>query len=274
VKLLRLALSPAAIETSTSQGNAMPNSFWPKGKSAAISITFDDARPSQIDTALPILDKHGILGTFYVSPGGVEERLAGWRAAVARGHEIANHTYSHPCSGNFPWSRTNALEDYTPARIEADISKADKFIEDALGVTAKTFAYPCGQKFVGRGAKRQSYAPLVARRFLVGRGAFDESPNDPAFCDLASVTGISIDGVTREKLLEYVKKTVDEGAWLVTLSHGVGPSTSLSIETEVFDWLCKTAHADKKIWVDTVAAIGTYIAEKRDAGAPGAPGTL
>jgi len=78
----------------------MHNSFWPEGKSAAISITFDDARPSQIDVAVPILDRHGVFGTFYVSPAGVEERLAGWRAAVARGHEIANHTFSHPCSGN------------------------------------------------------------------------------------------------------------------------------------------------------------------------------
>jgi len=104
----------------------------------------------------------------------------------------------------------------------------------------------------------------------VGRGAFDETPNDPEFCDLACVTGISIDGVTRERLLEYVRKTADQAAWLVVFCHEVGASSELSLATELFDWLCRTVKADKELWADTVAAIGTYITEKRGAGAPGA----
>ena len=32
---------------------------WPEGKHAAISLTFDDARISQVDNGLPILDEYG-----------------------------------------------------------------------------------------------------------------------------------------------------------------------------------------------------------------------
>ena len=56
---------------------------------------------------------------------------------------------------------------------------ANEQIRRMLGVTPKTFAYPCGQKFVGRGLDVRSYVPLVADRFLAGRGYLDESSNDP-----------------------------------------------------------------------------------------------
>ena len=31
---------------------------WPEGKKMALSLTFDDARLSQIDTGIPLLDKY------------------------------------------------------------------------------------------------------------------------------------------------------------------------------------------------------------------------
>ena len=53
----------------------------------------------------------------------------------------------------------------------------------------RTFAYPCGQRFVGRGFEVRSYVPPVAERSLAGRGYLDESANDPAVCDLAEAMG-------------------------------------------------------------------------------------
>ena len=77
---------------------------WPEGKRAAVSLTFDDARATQLDRARPILDAHGVKATFYVSVGNLEQRLDDWRETLAGGHEIANHSMSHPCSGNFACS--------------------------------------------------------------------------------------------------------------------------------------------------------------------------
>ena len=52
---------------------------WPDGKAAAISLTFDDARLTQVEAGLPILDEHGVKATFYVSFASMEKRLDDWK---------------------------------------------------------------------------------------------------------------------------------------------------------------------------------------------------
>jgi peptidoglycan/xylan/chitin deacetylase (PgdA/CDA1 family) len=146
-----------------SETSPSPTAFaWPKGKRAALSLTFDDARPSQVDAGLPLLNGHGVKATFYVQPEGLGKRLDGWKAAVASGHEIGNHTISHPCTGNYAFSRENGLEDYTLDRIEAEMTGANELIRRDLGISPTSFAYPCGQTFVGRGLDVRSYVPIVA----------------------------------------------------------------------------------------------------------------
>lgn len=122
----------------------------------AVSLTFDDSRDTQLDVAVPILDAFGVQATFFVLPDPVSRRRSDWQAVVRKGHEVGNHTVSHPCSANFGFSRRNALEDYSLPRIEAEIDEASGRIERLLGVRAETFAYPCGQSSVGRGEGRTS----------------------------------------------------------------------------------------------------------------------
>ena len=83
---LKMLFSLAAIIVSASisaqlydkDSKPVANDFkWPEGKKMAISLTFDDARLSQIDKGIPLLDKHGVKGTFYVSPNAVTQRLDG-----------------------------------------------------------------------------------------------------------------------------------------------------------------------------------------------------
>src|SRR5215211_8310716 len=54
---------------STAIVRAMPGGF-PEGTSVAVSLSFDDARPSQLE-GVRILDDHGIRATFYVLPKGL-----------------------------------------------------------------------------------------------------------------------------------------------------------------------------------------------------------
>ena len=151
----------------------MKSFHWPDGRRAAVSLSFDDARLSQVDTGLALFRKFGVRVTFFVQSANIQERLAGWKQAVADGHEIGNHTVTHPCTGNYAFSLKNALEDYDVRKMAEQLDGANEQIRRMLGVTPKTFAYPCGQKFVGRGLDVRSYVPLVADRFL------DESSNDP-----------------------------------------------------------------------------------------------
>lgn len=70
----------------------------------AVSLSFDDARASQMDEGLALFDKYGSKVTFYVNPPNMQNRLDAWKQAAAKSYEIGNYTNSHPCSGNFAWS--------------------------------------------------------------------------------------------------------------------------------------------------------------------------
>jgi peptidoglycan/xylan/chitin deacetylase (PgdA/CDA1 family) len=195
---------------------------WPEGKRAAISLTFDDARFSQVDRGLPILDEYDAKATFYVSIRSLKERLDAWKRAVAKGHEIGNHTLTHPCSGNFTFARERALEDYTLDRMRYEMEEANSIIERLLGVRPVSFAYPCGQKFVGRGQNLKSYVPLVAEKFLAGRGWMDEWSNDPTFCDTAQLMAMELDGKDFEQVKQLIDRTLANGGWLVFCGHDIG----------------------------------------------------
>ena len=241
---------------------AQPQFHWPDGKRAALSLTFDDARPSQLDQGIPSLDAHGVKATFYVSPGNMEPRLDDWKAALANGHEMGNHTLHHPCSGNFAFARAKPLEAYTLDEMEADILGGSDAIERLLGVRPATFAYPCGQTFVGRGEEVMSYVPLVARHFVAGRAAFNESHNDPLFCDLAQLFGLDMDDQPFGRIQALLDHAIDDdGGWLVLFGHDVGPHGGRQVtRTDALDALCRYATDPANgIWLDTVDAVARHV---------------
>ncbi len=235
---------------------------WPEGKRVAVSLSFDDARPSQVDAGVPLLDKYGVKATFYVTPRNLEKRLDGWKKAAANGHEIGNHSNSHPCTANYPFSSKNALENYTVAMMERDLDGASAEIERLLGVKPVTFAYPCGQKFIGRGVEVKSYVPLVAKRFLAGRGFRDEGTNDPAACDLAHVLGMESDGLTFDEMKSLVSAA--QGRWLVFAGHEIGkPGRQTTQAAALEQFLKYAADPASGVWLDTVQAVGKHIQARR-----------
>jgi peptidoglycan/xylan/chitin deacetylase (PgdA/CDA1 family) len=84
---LMLALAagaPAAAQTAFA---------WPKGKRAAIVLTYDDAMPSQLAVAIPQLDAAGLKGTFFLDADSLTPaEILRWRGAARRGHELGNHS--------------------------------------------------------------------------------------------------------------------------------------------------------------------------------------
>jgi peptidoglycan/xylan/chitin deacetylase (PgdA/CDA1 family) len=236
--------------------------WFPGRARAAVSITFDDARPSQLDHGIPALDRHGVRATFYVLPAAVGKRPDDWRRVAATGHEIGNHTKTHPCSANHNSSRDNPLESLTIESVERDIDVADDEIHTLLGVRPCTFAYPCGQTAVGRGEHKASYVPVVARRFVAGRGYRSETANDPSACDLALVDAFHADGMAADGLLEIVDRAVEQERWAVFVCHEVGEAGPLGIAVEALDALCRALATDRRVWVATVADVALRIRAK------------
>jgi peptidoglycan/xylan/chitin deacetylase (PgdA/CDA1 family) len=211
---------------------------------------------------VPVLEARGIRATFYVLPAAVARRRDRWRAVAAGGHEIGNHTTTHPCSANFLFSRGNALEDYTLERMAAEIDGTSAAIETRLGLRPRTFAYPCGQSFVGRAEGRKSYVPVVARRFLAARGYGSEASNDPGRCDLAHLEAFAVDGLDAGALLELVEGDGADGRWVVLAGHDVGEGGEQTVLVEALEALCRRAErAD--LWVAPVAEVAAYLRRNR-----------
>ena len=248
---------------------------WPNGKRAAISLSFDDARHSQIDVGLDLLDKCAVKATFCVVPGGVKQRLEGWKRAVACGHEIGNHTTNHPCTGNYGFSTRNVLENFTLEMMAKDIDDVNVEIQRLLGVMPQTFAYPCGEMFVGRGRQTESYVPLVAERFVVGLGQNEDWTtdryvpvlNNPGLCDLAQVHRTAfgeLGTMDFDRLVELASKAVEGGRWLIFLGHEFGESRKHFTDASVIQAFCQyITDPSRGVWVDTVGRIGKYIREDR-----------
>jgi peptidoglycan/xylan/chitin deacetylase (PgdA/CDA1 family) len=239
---------------------------YPNGATNAVSITFDDARASQITVGLPLFEKHQVKGTFYVLPSNVEQQLEGWKKAVSYGHEIANHSSNHVCTGNFEWLREKdlGLENTTLAWLKQDIEKANAYLKNTLGVTPTSFAYPCGNTFVGRGVDTRSYVPLIAQNFKFGRTWNDETANNPNYTSFSQLTAVRIDGQTFDEIKTTLDLLKANNSWIILAGHDVGENSLYSVDKAVLEALFIYLKDPKNgYWLDTVNTIGSYIKQHR-----------
>jgi len=237
---------------------------WPEGKKMALSFTFDDARLTQIDKGMPLFDKYNVKATFYVSRDNMLKRLERWKEAVGRGHDIGNHSLLHPCTVNYGWPPEAQLETYTLQRMKTELDSAGAVIKNLLGIQPVSFAYPCGQTYVGTGVNTKSYVPLVASLFESGRLWLSEGPNDPVSCDMAQLTGMELDGKSFDQVKTLIESAGRKGQWLILAGHEInndGRQTSLlSTIEEIIKYASDPANG---IWIDNVHNIASYIKEKR-----------
>ena len=235
---------------------------WPNNFRMALSLTFDDGLSSQLNIAIPLLDKYGFKGTFYLNPRD-REMLRRWREVSERGHEIGNHTLTHPCSCNFsgdPHGR--CLENMTLEDIRRDIVEAHRRIREAIPNGSRTFAYPCYETYVGRGLNRKSYVPIVAEIFIAARNGF-RYPNSPEACDLHFLWSWEISKIGFEKMIGYIVRTFMEGKWAIFTFHGIDEG---HLSTSKYDFERLLIFLDKyreKIWIAPLVDVAEYIAEKR-----------
>ncbi|WP_440054813.1 polysaccharide deacetylase family protein [Pseudoalteromonas sp. T1lg65] len=243
------------------------NFTYPNQASNAVSLSFDDAWPSQVEVGVPLLNKYQVKGTFYVMPFRVEEKLELWRKAVSQGHEIGNHTNEHLCTGNFAWLRemNKGLEQVDLDYVEQDILKTNDYIKEKLRVQAKSFAYPCGNTFVGRGENVKSYVPLIAKHFTSGRTWLDETGNHPTYTDFAQLTSIRMDGISFDELKPVLEQLRHNHSWIILAGHNVGEKGLYTVDQKMLEQLIEYLKDPKNgFWLDTVSNVGDYIRKQRN----------
>ena len=130
---------------------------------AAVVLTFDDGYDDAMTTAVPLLQKYGARGTFYVSSGfvGMPRHLT-WRqmrAMRAAGMEVACHGSEH--------LDLSTLDRAGQEREAAGCMK--RFAHYLGGAPPTTYAYPAG---------KYDETTFVIMRELGIRAAFTEIPGN------------------------------------------------------------------------------------------------
>jgi peptidoglycan/xylan/chitin deacetylase (PgdA/CDA1 family) len=240
---------------------------WPGGRLGAISLTFDDGMRSQLEVAAPLLERHGLCGTFYVNPrDNYREQLAPWGAVAAAGHEIGNHTVSHPCSKGFSFisqQGRRGLEELSWEEMAAEIATAKQRLDEMFPTQGRvSFAYPCYQPFVGRGENRRSYVPLVVEQCIAGRGR-GERANDPHYCDLGYLWSWPCERMTGAEMVGLVEQTIADGRWGILTFHGVHEGHLSVGEGELGELCAHLQRNAERVWTAPVAEVAAWVAPRQ-----------
>jgi peptidoglycan-N-acetylglucosamine deacetylase len=99
-----------------------------------IAMTFDDGPSGKLTPELlDILAQHHIHATFFVIGKNVTEHPEILQRAVREGHEIGNHSWSHPALGKM-----------RDEGVRAELQKTDDAIREAIGVRPVLMRPPYG----------------------------------------------------------------------------------------------------------------------------------
>jgi peptidoglycan-N-acetylglucosamine deacetylase len=233
------------------------------GKKCAVVLTYDDALNVHLDNVIPTLDSLNLKGTFYISGyfPGCRNRLADWKRAGEKGHELANHTLFHPCTGKIPgrdWVKPDYdLSNYTMQRLLDELRMNNVLLESLDGKKTRTFAYPCGDTKIGD----ESYIDKIKNDFISARGVKSEMVKINKV-DLFNVPAFGINGESGQELIALVRKAMEENALLVFLFHGVGGEHGLNVSLPAHRELLKYLKKfEREIWTAPFQDVTEYARE-------------
>jgi peptidoglycan/xylan/chitin deacetylase (PgdA/CDA1 family) len=240
---------------------------WPSGKRAAVSLTYDDGLDSQLANAAPQLDEFGLKATFFLTRENMEARVDDWIALAKRGHEIADHTNTHPCG----------LRGYSSVRFDREqIAPTEQFLDDHFpGPHPRTYAFPCGFTGLGSGDREQRwtrYRDVLKAHFLAAR-TVDGGPNDPreVAANRFQLNGFepTYDRDTPYLAYRYVDKAIRHVHWAILIFHEVldqraGPGdTSKAVHRQILQRL-----VDAPVWCAPMREVFTAITRPDPAAFP------
>ena len=103
-----------------------------------VALTFDDGpHPPDTDRLLDVLAKHDVKATFFVIGNRIEKYPETSHRIIAEGHQVGNHSYTHPVLGFLP-----------PTYVERQIERTDKLLRQ-LGITEEiVFRAPMLTRFL------------------------------------------------------------------------------------------------------------------------------
>ena len=280
--LLRFGLSGCALITSFASLQSAVGHVsvltWPDGRKAAYSLSFDDGSKGQYENGVPLLDQYGMKATFYLNGGWMS---SGWTMSWANalelsqnGHEIGNHTLTHPSLSSIDLGDENTADTAIYQIVESKKRIEEQVISKSSQV-GMTFAYPYSNPNI----TEITNAVLAYHEAGRDSSGSTNSGTVPSWGDLGSrVLRFSMAPRSLENDLpeltaiknELQNTTIPSGRWGILLLHGVDADYtinpgSLSCTAVFFEELLKVLDAEiekETLWVDTVLNVTRYIRER------------
>lgn len=221
------------------------------GFKAAVSYSFDDGQPSQVQN-YSLLQEEGVHLTFYICAGWSNtsanfEFL--WSQAVKDGHEIGNHTFHHS-HADLSDSGTGGTPFST--QLEEIDSNMQYIIDQLGGSNVVTMASPYGDT---------QWITYASNRYFLNRGVANGTiaPNngtDPFRLPVYMASG----GETASDLNGHLDSDYINGTWLVFLYHTILPGANWYAPVDTANVTGSMEHAKALgwMWIDTVARVGAY----------------
>lgn len=212
------------------------------GKECAVSLTFDDSMKEHYTIVAPELEKRGFRGTFWMvgawMPAQPQYDTTHFTWAEAkemheRGHEMSNHTWSHP-----------DMTTLTPEQLEQEIRKNDEAILQNIGTPSITFCFPYN-----------AYNETVLAAVMEGRIG-------------ARMKEFWLGGQhsPKEYLQQQVEGALAAGSWIAGMTHGINYGYDCYTDpTEFTDFLDYLKSLEDRIWVGTFREVAAYTAVAKNA---------
>jgi hypothetical protein len=229
------------------------------GFRSAVSYTFDDGQPSQLEH-YDELAATGVRLTFFINSAGASweaDFVSTFTRAVRDGHELGNHTVHH-ChadpDGTLYTGTSAARTACAGASAAAEFDDCTTFIKEKLGAPQVwTSAWPFGDA---------GFASAAAGRFFLSRGAMPGTvaPNDESDPFNLPIWGpAEHDGVG--KFDAEVDRAHAGHRWIIMLLHSLAPTNFPWYATvDVSAVTGSIAHAKSlgDVWIDSLANVGAY----------------
>jgi peptidoglycan/xylan/chitin deacetylase (PgdA/CDA1 family) len=220
------------------------------GWKSAVTYTFDDAQPSQIQHYAE-LQATGAHFTFYITSGN-SGAIGGFDAtfmqAVADGHEMGNHTVHH-CHADLSGCSTGSA-----TSLDTELDDCNSYIGTHFGQPQVwTAASPYGDT---------GYETPDKTRFFVNRGVgsgliapVDSTDPFNLPCHAA------VDSETVDSFNTVIDTGHTMGRWLIFLVHTIMPTTAnwyAPIDVSVVTGSVAHAQSLHDVWIDTMVNVGAY----------------
>jgi peptidoglycan/xylan/chitin deacetylase (PgdA/CDA1 family) len=230
------------------------------GFSAAVSYTFDDSQPSQVEH-WEALKATGVRMTFYINTSN--DWIAGydatWQEAVALGHELGNHTVHHCRTSEIGTGSPGTCMNGLPS-LAAEIDQCSDYIKSVAGQAGVwTFAHPFGDTGYMQPASQRFFLARGVNSGMVAPGEGATPLNLPAVAHMGDPTVAGGDPVS---VFEAdIDSAVASGRWLIYLFHTILPTTNNWYAGESIDAITGSIeHAEDlgTVWLDSVVNVGAY----------------